>query len=279
MPTKAKEQKLLNIYDFGKHLLETRDLDPVYVVLWEAELDDSALFDYLLAYWCFYHMGTAAWIAEGRNCTKYWNRFTQAAGSKEYPRATERRHFRGDNAEKSVAYLFKRGIKGKEGIGSWFSFCKHWGLSPPLKDVMDYVQKWVGFGPWIAFKVADMLERLDLVKVDYSGQQLLVYESPRKGMELFWKIERGPNTLPGNLEDWATERLLKKLGHYDAPPRYERKVGFPEMETIFCKWYSHMSGHYEIGKDTCEIRHHLLQFAKCRLAQDLLKAGKRAKLW
>ncbi|MBZ4299837.1 hypothetical protein LAJ56_17985, partial [Streptococcus pneumoniae] len=62
-----------------------------------------------LAYWCFYHVGTASWIAD--RSVGYWQRMEKAAGSKEYPRSSERRHFRGGQATRSVAWLKEHGLE------------------------------------------------------------------------------------------------------------------------------------------------------------------------
>ena len=42
-----------------------------------------------------------------------------------------------------------------------------------------------------------------------------------------------------------------------APPFHDRPVGVQEVETIFCKWKSHVKGHYPLGKDTRELHHGL----------------------
>ena len=36
-----------------------------------------------------------------------------------------------------------------------------------------------------------------------------------------------------------------------------RRVNVQEVETIFCKYKSHLKGHYPVGKDSEEIRHAL----------------------
>src|SRR5262245_42889310 len=106
-----QEVQKLSCYEFGRQLILTKDLDPVYVLLHHSKLGTTfpaMLHRWLMAYWCFYHVGTASWITyEGMG---YWERMEQAASSKNYPRSPERRHFRGQNAIKSVAYLKYRGL-------------------------------------------------------------------------------------------------------------------------------------------------------------------------
>lgn len=264
---------MMGIYEFGRKLLETNDLDPVYVLLWNAGFSPNDLQRWLLAYWCFYHVGTASWITEGGGEEAYWGRMFVAARSKSYPRSAERRHFRGANAEKSVTWL------SSKGVAAIFA-----PLSKPatVAEVMRYVGTWVGFGPWISFKVADMLERLNLVSIDFSDTGSWLYDSPRESAAIL-------NTLEGEGEydpphdkgvgDWAIGRILSELEGMKAPPRYERLLNSQEAETILCKWKSYRNGHYHVGEDIASCRKGLLRFARCRLSQSLLQAGKRGRLW
>jgi hypothetical protein len=259
-PPKGK----MGVYEFGEQLLKTNDLDPVYVALGNAGLDDWTLRKWLLAYWCFYHAGTASWIVDQES---YWKAMWTAAADKMYPRCHERRHFRGDNALKSMADLEARGLTrafrpltGKE--------------TKPLSEVMAFVQTWRGFGPWIAFKVADMVERLGLLPVDFGDGGKFMYESPAAGAALLWESEiawdaQGPDvTVP-----WAVNRILNELGHYTAPPRYERFINIQEAETILCKWKSYMGGHYALGEDVSGLLKSLGAFRDSPTARTLIVAA------
>lgn len=271
----------LSVYEFGEKILETKDLDPVYILLWEAKLEQELLCRWLLSYWSFYHVGTASWIADLPELGEetYWNKFSLAASSKDYPRCHERRHYRGENARKSVAWL------REQGIASLFSEFYRAGfeLKATPKDIMEYVQEWVGFGPWIAFKVADMLERLDIVKLCFDSREVGLYDSPQEGAKRLWRLEN-PNKMfsdPGSsIGEWAIERILSHLGTRLAPPRYERRVGVQEAETILCKWKSYLGGHYEIGEDVMGCRRGLTRFSRSSpLANRLFKAGAKGGLW
>jgi hypothetical protein len=77
---------------------------------------------------------------------------------------------------------------------------------------------------------------------------------------------------------WAYNQLRQHLGKYKAPPRFERAINIQEIETILCKWKSHMNGHYKVGKDTHEI-HEALKETSGTTAQTLLKAGSKGGLW
>lgn len=260
----------LSIYDFGRRLLETRDLDPVYVILQGAAFEPVLLRRYLVAYWAFYHMGTAAWITDVKTEAEYWSRMTTAAGSKEYPRCPERRHFRGSNAMKSVTWLKGQGIAGlfeplENPIeGGWSA-----------NDVMFLVRQWVGFGPWIAFKVADMLERLGIVPIVFSPAEAL-YDSPREAADILWEMEGKPET--GDVGEWAINRILTELKGEKAPPRYERGINAQEAETILCKHKSYLNGRYHVGEDIESCRKSLFRFSKAKTSQRLIRAMYNTKL-
>lgn len=265
---------MLNCYEFGRQIIESRDLDPVYVVLHEAQLDRRTLQKWLLGYWCFYHMGTASWVVDQG---LYWQAMLTAAGSKDYARSSERRHFRGKSALDSVAWLKDRGVDAL--------FKPIWRTPQTATQVMNYVKTWRGFGPWIAFKVADMLERLGVCDVKFSVDEAM-YDSPREAAKTLWELEGQPRAGLGDaVGGWAVNRIVDtlvnqmvgRMGH--APPRYERLINAQEAETILCKWKSYMGGHYHVGKDIAEIKHGLERYTQCETAQRLLQAGEKSCLW
>lgn len=266
----------LSLYDFGKQLLDAGDLDPVYTLVWNARLEPSKLREWLLAYWSFYHVGTASWIVDQPS---YWKAMETAAGSKDWPRSSERRHFRGENARKSVAYLKSRGVA---------DLFRPLEQSRTADECIRRVREWVGFGPWIAFKVADMVERLDIAPVRFDLAQLRLFDSPAKGAELAWE-RYGAGEKPKDVTPWAVDSILSHLGRrltsagresgYLAPPRFERALNAQEAETILCKWKSYLGGHYHVGEDVAACRAGLLRFCKSRTSQRLIRAGKEGGLW
>lgn len=260
-------RKLLNCFSFGKELIATKDLDPVYVLLWGAQLPEKQLQKWLLAYWCFYHIGTASWIVDG----DYWERMQTAAESKAYPRSSERRHFRGKNAYKSVAYLKEEGLNNL--------FQPLWAVESTAAKVMKEVQQWRAFGPWIAFKVADMLERLEIAHIHFDTADVVLFDSPQKGAQLL-RESLGEAISDERVASWAIERILASpLGGMKAPPRYERGINAQEAETILCKWKSYLNGHYRIGEDIEACQNGLQRFPKSKTAKQLIVAGQEGGLW
>lgn len=240
----------LDFKNFGKALLETGDLDPVYIALYNAELEKETLSKVCLAYWCFYHLGAAARLAENSD-TRFWKAMEVAAVNEglKWPRGSERRHYRGQQAVDSVAGLMKSGQTPSRLVNYWCS-------GKTLEEVSRRVREYRGFGPWIAFKVADMAERVLGYKVHFSTAALNMYAEPRKGAALIkFEDEDYPITdkeLGEEINTWVDFYKRRK-----APPRPNRTINVQEIETMFCKFKSHSHGHYPIGKDTEEITHGL----------------------
>lgn len=270
------DTKPRDIRAFGDALIQTQDLDPVYSAIWAARLDHRQLERLLLAYWCFYHLGFAAWVSEYEG-DGFWQWMKIAAANEEgrgprdlqgcvlsaerWPRGTERRHFRGTKCERAV-YWFATRQGGSDNETFNQSPPEHWvrhlcnGPQPLTeKAVMEKVQKWPLCGPWIAFKAADMLERVYGAPIVFDRNIGLMYSEPAAGLKLLCQepalmaADRTPETV--------YNRLLTYFSPRPAPPGHDRGCGPQEVETILCKWKSMLGGHYHVGKDIREVRHGL----------------------
>lgn len=284
------------VTEFGKQLLRTGDLDPVYVAVHKTDLKGPTLARLCLAYWCFYHLGLAARLAEAKTDKAFWEgmqtaalNVTNADGTKPYPRGSERRHYRGEQAVASMASLISMyGKGGAEAAVEGF-------IQPNAQGQYTYgsvaksAQNHRGFGEWIAFKIADMSERLLGYDTDFSDCHLGIYKDPRQGAAvayLEWDHEAAryhEGAVGLDYKPWgypiSNDQLESTVAHYvkvfrkmklRAPPTGDRLVNVQEVETIFCKYKSHLKGHYPLGKDTLEIGHGLTGWGD--LAQQL-KAG------
>lgn len=274
---------LLTVEEFGAALLLTGDLDPVYVAIHNTMMPPATLHRLFIAYICFYHLGVAAQLAQIRDPKKYWEAMMVAAinegerpdGSKPWPRGAERRHFRAQQAILPVRDLIS---KYKTATDAVYGFV---GVSPKKGQTdMTYgsvsraAMSHRGFGPWIAFKIADMSERVLGYDVDFSDCHLGIYKDPRQGAAVAYL------GLTGNLEglggqnpwdypitdselqrtvDEYVRRFQRKKFYAPAAKdqKHVRLVNVQEVETIFCKYKSYLKGSYPLGKDTKEIGHGL----------------------
>lgn len=262
----------LKIEEFGKILLDSGDLDPVYIALNAMEMPEEQLARWLVAYWCLYHPGTACWLSERETDREFWVQLWHAAQNKKeapvggrWPRASERRHWRGAQAEASHESL--REFGSALDILNMFKEHPNFHDARPTKDLApvayevidERVRRFKGFGPWIAFKVGDMLDRLDLVSIDFNQAAIFMFKDPRLAAIRLYKQRAG---IPDDAKlkdeagaiDTVVDYLLKEFQTFSAPPLHDRSVGLQEVETILCKWKSHMNGHYPLYNDLIDIR-------------------------
>lgn len=273
---------VLPIKAFGVHLLETNDLDPLYVALHGSGWSDDVKKRWLLAYWCYYHAGVACYMAEQPSTGTYWTAMMVAAANAtpapaggRWPRAKERRHFRGVACERAVAWLSAQDpvdrINGLLDAGT-------------MAEVAKRVGVWPLFGPWISFKAGDMLERCLSIPISFQEAEVFIFKDPAEAALRLWRQhERLPDD--ARPKDAATrtriihavvEHLLGVFSSYGAPPSFNRSVGLQEVETILCKWKSHCNGHYPLGNDIREISDGLEPWVKVTgLAEQLLSAMPR----
>jgi len=250
----------LGVVEFGRQLVESGDLDPLYIALYRSGMGYSQMCRWLVAYWCYYHAGLCCWVSERKD---YWGAMARVVQEGTlHPRGTERRHFRGKLAVDSIERL-RRQFRDATDMVDWLA-----DAGPSAAAVMKRVKTLHGFGEWICWKVPDMLERLALAAIQFRGDDVFrMFTSSRQGAEELASRHLDPPSSLLDSHNW----LVDNLGPLPAPPLYDRPINVQETETIFCKWHSHLGGHYPMGKDSYEIRLGLLKYAKCKTSQALIK--------
>lgn len=229
---------------------------------------------WLVAYWCLYHCGAASYISEHEG-SEFWDMMDLAARNEvptpldtRWPRGSERRHFRGAAAIRAVEGMRARYPSDPERMVSDFAHrdpapCPEIGTDYALsfEEVSRRARGIPLFGPWISFKVADMLDRLGMAPVNFDKAAVFMFTDPVKAALMLWRRRMGlpESATPKNnqVRDQVIDEVVSHLTHhfreFSAPPRNERPVGLQEIETILCKWKSHMNGHYPLGNDITEI--------------------------
>ena len=105
------------------------------------------------------------------------------------------------------------------------------------------------------FKTADMLERVASVPISFVSDNLKLYSAPTAGAKL-WCEQENLNYEELGISG-VIDLLKRKFSGFKAPPSHDRPIDVQKCETVLCKWHAHQTGHYEIGKDSQEIRGHL----------------------
>lgn len=134
-----------------------------------------------------------------------------------------------------------------------------------VRAVIDRAMEHRLFGPWIAFKVADMVDAVWGVRVVQDDASTFLYDTPRKSI-----LENFANGVipakPGPSEQSTLIRgmvwLQGMLGDCRIPHRRKEAPDWFSLETVWCKHLSHMHGFYPPGKDIREIRHGLEPWIK-----------------
>lgn len=256
----------MSIEDFGAHLLVTGDLDPIYLALRKAfchpaKGNPTALARWLVAYWCFYHAGVASYLSqlEGK---EFWDEMGKAAANDSpaptgdrWPRGSERRHFRGQAAIGAVQKL-RSDFKKPEHVVSVLIGGEN---EQTFSGITTRAKMLPLFGPWISFKIADMIDRvLALPVTGFDQAAIFMFKDPTVAALRLWALKAG---LPESAKPKDEAKAIQQVVDYLidcfkdslAPPLKDRPVGLQEVETILCKWKSHMNGHYPLFNDIDDI--------------------------
>lgn len=273
-----RDYERLPIEQFGRHLIETGDLDPIYIALTRMDWANEEQLDrWLIAYWCFYHAGAACYLSEHEGLA-FWEKLLLAARNEEktptgerWPRGHERRHFRGEAATKAVRTMHGRYFDKPEQLVR--------ALVEPIPDVkvLSYdvisrrAQTLPLFGPWIGFKVADMVDRVLGQEVSFREGDVFcdMFKDPTEAALRLWRLKAGfphrtkpelkkgiKQVMPrdkGKAVSDVVNYLIAEFDELQAPPSNDRAIGVQEVETVLCKWKSHMNGHYPLYNDIDEI--------------------------
>lgn len=257
----SKDYQKLDLIPFGHALLDTLDLDPIYVILVGGNLDKKLLYRWILSYLFFYHAGVASKIAESED----FYRTAQQAQNEKWLRGRERRHFRGKQSQYTLDWMkvaFPQPEKAIESLIGAKTFAQVWMR----------LDSWPMFGAWAIFKTADLLDRVVGNPVKLDIDDLRFYDAPYEAAKMWfpkWSLKQ------------TVEYVLEQYKDRQAPPRFERPFGILEAETCLCKSASHMNDHYPVGNDTHEISEHLEGWGdlakelKKHLPKDILNGKKK----
>lgn len=298
----SRSYERLDVVEFGRREIACGDLDPLYIALNKTQMDPQAIKRFLVGYWCTYHVGQAAWLAEHEG-PDYWAALDVIAANEtpspvggRWPRGKERRHWRGQQAVLSAASLRERYDFPEEMVGyiSDPAPTGRWNIGNPCSELLmrlpyamvaERVKEHRGFGDWISFKIGDMLETCLGVPVDFTEAEVFMFADPAKAARMVMmdkmpalrdavnegKVRVNQSEVNRRVVAWMTKEFEGTLAPHTSNAPHARGVSLQEIETVLCKWKSHMNGHYPVGNDITEIREGLLPWAQVSTnAEDLL---------
>lgn len=232
------EPRRTDIFSFVQEKLRIDDVEPMYTCIIRAALPLRTRQRLCFAEGLADHLGLAARMAEAKD---FWK------GAREYVaqglRGGARRHFRNPVATVALKTMEKR----YPDLNDFFR-----AMPEDFFEARRYIQDLPQFGPFSAFKIADMAERTCGVKVDFSQVGLRDFSKfPQRGAALaaeYLHVE------PGELY----RRMLEYRWVKKAPPHFDRPLNAQEIETMCCN-YGHSKWHPP-GYEASELRKLLLGF-------------------
>lgn len=254
---------MLSIEEFGAHLLTTGDLDPIYIALNKCKFDEPTRNRWLTAYCAFYSAGFACWASE-RKGQDFWNGLMEAAINEipapcggRWPRSSERRHFRGEQAKKTIADWEQAYGNKPEVMMSYIAEG-----APAFREVLARAQTHRSVGTWMGFKLVDLVDACMNIEIDQTDTSLFFYDTPKKSLLRLWREKMGyaEEVQPKDEQQVIlamTNYLKDALKEHTIPHRPNKPLDMFCLETIFCKHQSHLNGHYPLYNDIDEITHGL----------------------
>ena len=214
------------------------DIDPTYWAIYRAaqEWSPGWAAKFCVGMLAYYHMGTAARAADFDGA-EFWDCLADFYNTA--PRASERRHQRGELGHRSLASMKKWSFEPTEFFEE---------MPDTYAGVVSICSNHlVNFGPYFQLKICDYMDRcLDLPIRSYHGLAHNLPTLPAKAA-----IMRYPSL--GAAAAFNQCCIDIPFGLL-AAPLFERAVGPAEVETILCDWKRAKTGSSWIGADIAEKR-------------------------
>jgi Alpha-glutamyl/putrescinyl thymine pyrophosphorylase clade 2 len=236
---------------FGRRLFSTEDADPMYYALARAELPIDQKERFMVGWVTYYQPGIAATASE-KNDKAFWGylRSVYAAA----PRASERRHFRGQAGEKALRE-WQRHFPYPEEMVRYMRGETYFHVKETAKDVPQ-------IGPYFVWKFADVQERVFRIPCDFTGAEKFSPKVPQEGAKL---ISQTATTKQ------VYDLIIRHMSDMKSPPWYDRPINMQEAETVCCVFHQYVGGGYTWMSRTAKAAKRLLAYP-CDTSDALLEA-------
>lgn len=189
---------------------------------------------------CYYHTGTAVQAADIEG-PAFWDTLINIYPTA--PRASERRHFRGNAGMSALRHMQTKWPDP----ATFFD-----GIPRDYTKLIVYCgRELLQFGAYFQLKIADYMDRCLRMPMDqFSMVQLAnnLPSLPAKAVKLLY---------PGETLNYGFQKALNRVQGLGmmAPPAFDRPIGPAEVETILCDWKRAKTGSSWIGADVEDKRH------------------------
>lgn len=242
---------------FGRHLIASSDIDPIYPVLKKLHaaqgMDEEQALWHSFLYVAWYHLpvGHAVFGHWPDRKAMLKKNKTWVREATTWPTGIERRSNRGGKVFTHIEAF--RAATDHLPLSNWFrnGFIHAPTLSKRHTNwhmINERLQAVWGNGRWAAYKHCEVLRRVHDFPVEAPDMGHRFSSGPRKGLaELYGPLE-------GQSE--AIVAVLDAQGR-DLQERLERRglvVDVEELETILCNFHSLLKGRYYVGHDIDEMQ-------------------------
>ena len=258
-----------NIVQFGRQLVQTGDLDPIYIALNNSGFSQSKKLRWLVAYIAYYHAGSACHLSDYTGMD-FWRHMMVAAKNEipaptgeRWPRAKERRHFRGVQATVAITDWCRRWANKPESMFDYIA-----GTGGSYEEVASKAKEHYSVGNWLAFKVVDLVDACLGMEVDQSDLRPFLYDTPRESLLRVWNEDVPGSYREGKVVDqldaikFVIQILQRNFRGLTIPHKPSKPLDMFCIETVCCKHLSHLHGHYPPLNDLHEIHEGLLPWLK-----------------
>lgn len=246
---------------FGRHLIASSDVDPIYPVLKELhtarDLDEDEALWHSFLYVAWYHMpvGHAVYDLAPNPC-KLSSKSMMRVGAHMWPTGIERRSNRGGKVFQHIEAFCKATTDST--LSEWFR--EGFFIAPTLLDrhanwhvVNERLQSIWGNGRWAAYKHCEVLRRVHNLSVEAPDMGHRFSSGPRKGLaELYGPLEGQSEAIVAVLDAQGRDLQERLLGR-------GVEVDVEELETILCNFHSMLKGRYYVGHDIDEMQEQIDQ--------------------
>lgn len=232
--------------EFGRHMLDSADIDPVYPVLRQLIADlglDNAEAEWLVILYLAYYEITSALTAFRTHPEPGSTSIFHDEQTLKLPTGIERRGLR--QAHLMAAHLNE--WVGRFDGQSHFTAVRDWFANDSYFNagVLDGYLTGIDFnGRWASYKAIEVMQKVLGWPVAHATAGHEGSTGPRKGLTLFFPEVKGNGPKAIDLLDEQTDVLMR------AARAHGVEVAVEEVETLLCDFKSLAHGRYYVGHDT-----------------------------
>lgn len=246
---------------FAKVLFDSWDSDPGYAIMAFAKMPTVRKQRFMTAWVSYYNLGIAARASEMEG-TKFWDYIWSLLPTAK--RASERRHFRGKQAEQALTQWQTKFYR-PEYMVTHMEGKDYFEVKKKGKDV-------IRIGEYFVWKFADVQERVFRKACAFPPSAAKHSPKvPQQGAELIFPYD-------DVLGAYTTIAKYMNNNGMTAPPWFDRPMNMQEAETVCCVYKQYVNGKWCIGSRSAKAVRALLATPSDTATEMLREISKRIEV-